>query len=87
MVHKHGLTSPAYFIIGGVPTMESTSHACVFERNLDSMNAKYCLNEQNWFIIQTNTDRDQIDEDIWPRRAALEKKFEDVGPSNMKKEY
>ena len=86
VIQKYGLTSPAYFTIGGVPTMESTSNGCVFERNLDSVNAKYCLNEQDWFIVQTNFDRDQMDPEPWPRRNAIEKKIKDLWYPNMKKE-
>lgn len=58
---------PVYYIISGVKPNEG----CVVERETDSVHAFYELSEDNWFIIQTNYDRDYPDPLHDPRRIPV----------------
>lgn len=45
---------------------------CVIERDTNSINAFYELSESNWFLVQTNYDRDYPDPVHDPRRVPVE---------------
>lgn len=61
---------PVYYVISGVGPNEG----CVVERDTATVHAFYELSEDNWFIIQTNYDRDYPDPLHDPRRIPVEKK-------------
>ena len=48
------------------------NEGCVIERGPNDVHAFYELNNTNWFIVQTNYDRDQPDPVLDPRRTAVE---------------
>ncbi len=58
----------------------------MIERNVDSVHAYYELSVTNWFLIQTNYDRDYPDPLHDPRRVPVEKKMrkEERGNQNFK---
>jgi len=57
--------APIYFIVSGV------GKGIVIERDYKGPHAYYELSEDNWFIVQTNYDRD-APEPIWdPRRIPV----------------
>ena len=51
----------------------------VIEREIDGVHAAYELSEQNWFIVQTNYDRDEKEPVYDPRRIPVENKLEKRG--------
>lgn len=51
----------------------------VIERDTDSIHAFYELSASNWFIVQTNYDRDQPDPMHDPRRVPVEMRLRDRG--------
>ena len=55
----------------------------VIERDTDSVHAYYELSESNWFLVQTNYDRDQPDPVYDPRRIPVEKKMQERGNENF----
>lgn len=55
----------------------------VIERDVDSTHAFYELSEANWFLIQTNYDRDYPDPWNDPRRIPVEKKLRERGNKNF----
>ena len=55
---------PVYFIVAGVNPFEGI----VIEREVNSVHASYELNSTNWFLVQTNYDRNQPDPKIDERR-------------------
>lgn len=66
---------PVYYIISGVDVDEG----CVIERDTDSVHAFYELSETNWFIVQTNYDRDYPDPLHDPRRIPVEHRLRERG--------
>lgn len=48
------VTAPIYYIISGTQPNEGT----VIEKNIEGANAIYDLNATQWFLVQTNYDRD-----------------------------
>lgn len=58
---------PVYYVVSGT----GPNDGCVIERDTDSVNAFYELNQTNWFIIQTNYDRDYPDPLHDPRRIPV----------------
>lgn len=70
---------PVYFVVSGAGANEGM----VIERDTDSVHAYYELSEDNWFIVQTNYDRDQPDPVHDPRRIPVEKKIRERGNSNL----
>jgi len=73
------LMSTAYYTIGG----KSGNEGCVIERSNRLVHGKYCLNSTNWFLVQTNYDRNLPDSPNDFRRVPLEKKMEIVGNNNI----
>ena len=55
----------------------------VIERNTDNTKAYYELSEDQWFLIQTNYDRDEPQPAYDPRRIPTEKKLQQRGNSNF----
>jgi len=55
-----------YYIIAGV------NEGMVIERGTDDVHAYYELDENNWFIVQTNYDRDHPEPIYDPRRVPME---------------
>ena len=51
----------------------------VIERDTNSIHAYYELNETNWFLVQTNSDRDVPDPVIDPRRIPVEDRLRERG--------
>lgn len=51
----------------------------VIERETDSVHAYYELSEENWFLVQTNSDRDVPDPVIDPRRIPVENRLRERG--------
>lgn len=55
----------------------------VIQRDTDGFKAYYELSESNWFLIQTNYDRDEPDPLHDPRRIQVEKRMEERGNKNF----
>ena len=53
----------------------------VIERDTNGTHAFYELSDENWFLVQTNYDRDQPDPVHDPRRIPVEKRIRDLGQS------
>lgn len=70
---------PVYYVVSGVKDNEG----CVIEREPESVHAFYELSETNWFIIQTNYDRDYPDPLHDPRRIPVEKRMHERGNKNF----
>jgi hypothetical protein len=70
---------PVYYVISGVGANEGM----VIERDVDAVHAYYELSETNWFLIQTNYDRDQPDPLHDPRRIPVEKKMAERGNKGL----
>lgn len=66
---------PVYYIVSGINPYEGM----VIERDVDAVHAFYELNETNWFLVQTNYDRDYPDPLHDPRRVPVEKRLRDRG--------
>lgn len=73
---------PVYYVISGVGPNEG----CVVERDTATVHAFYELSEDNWFIIQTNYDRDYPDPLHDPRRIPVEKKMRERGNKDFKEQ-
>ena len=73
------LRSTAYYIIGGV----SGNEGRLVIRNPDSVHAEYALNSTKWFIVQTNSDRDDPNAKMDRRREAAERKLTQRGPDGL----
>lgn len=58
---------PVYYIISGIDADEGA----VIERDTESVHAFYELNDANWFLVQTNYDRDYPDPLHDPRRVPV----------------
>ena len=54
MAKNHKIAGAAYYTIGGLTGYDG----CVYERDPSSLHAEYCLNEDRWFLLTTNNDRD-----------------------------
>ena len=78
------LSSPCYFIMGGV-MKDRTTDGCVIERNFNGLNAKYCLSDSpdQWFLVQTNWDRSIPDPKDDYRRVPMENKISGMGKDAM----
>lgn len=72
-------SGPVYFIISGLGPNEGM----VIERNTDSVHAYYELSDSNWFLVQSNYDRDQPDPLHDPRRIPVEKRMAERGNQNF----
>ena len=55
----------------------------IIERNTDNTKAYYELSEDQWFLIQTNYDRDQPEPIYDQRRIPTEKKLAARGNKNF----
>jgi hypothetical protein len=70
---------PVYFVIAGVSGNEAT----VLERDTNQTHAAYTLSDSNWFLVQTNYDRDQPDPIHDPRRIPVENKLKERGNKGL----
>ncbi len=66
---------PVYFIIAGLSGNEGT----VLERDTNQTHAAYTLTDSNWFLVQTNYDRDEPEPIHDPRRIPVENKLKERG--------
>ncbi len=73
---------PVYFVVSGTKGNEGI----VIERDNDKVHAAYELNDTNWFIVQTNYDRDQPDPKSDQRRIPAENRLKERGNSNFKEQ-
>jgi len=55
----------------------------VVERDCNGVHASYELNDVNWFLVQTNYDRDQPDPVTDPRRVAVEHRLKERGQAGF----
>jgi hypothetical protein len=51
----------------------------VIERETDSVHAYYTLDENTWFLVQTNYDRDHVEPVYDQRRIPMEKRVREHG--------
>lgn len=66
---------PVYYIVSGINPYEGM----VIERDVSAVHAYYELSEENWFIVQSNYDRDYPDPLHDPRRVPVEKRMRERG--------
>ncbi len=66
---------PVYYVVSGT----GPNDGCVIERDVNGINAYYELSDSQWFLIQTNYDRDHPDPLHDPRRITVEKKMRERG--------
>lgn len=66
---------PVYYILAGT----GPNDGVVIERDVNSVHATYSLSETNWFIVQTNYDRDYPDPLHDPRRIPVENRLKNRG--------
>lgn len=55
----------------------------VIERAIDKVHAAYELSDENWFLVQTNYDRDQQEPIYDIRRTPVEHKLKARGNKNF----
>jgi hypothetical protein len=55
------------------------NEGAVIERNPTGYHALYTLNDTNWFLVQTNYDRDEKDPFHDPRRIGVENRLRNYG--------
>jgi len=67
--------APAYYIVSGIKSNEGV----VIERERRTINAYYTLNETNWYLVQTNYDRNVSDPKSDYRRIPAEQKMNAMG--------
>ena len=67
------VSAPIYFIVSGV------GEGVVIEREIEGVHAAYELSEKDWFIVQTNYDRDEKEPVYDPRRIPVENKLKKRG--------
>lgn len=70
---------PVYYIISGTKGYEGA----VIERDPNGVHGFYTLNATNWFLVQTNYDRDQPDPFHDPRRVAVENRLREHGQAGF----
>lgn len=75
MLNQTNLATAIYYAISGV----NNNQAVVIERDPDSVHGFYQINETNWFLVQTNYDRNVPDPIHDPRRIPAEKRLEKIG--------
>ena len=63
--------------------MAGINDGMVIERNTDGVHAFYELDENNWFIVQTNYDRDGVEPIYDQRRVPMEKRVRERGNTNF----
>ena len=67
--------APVYYILAGLQGNEGA----VIEKGYNGSHAYYELSESQWFLVQTNYDRDQPDPVTDPRRIPVEKRLTERG--------
>ena len=79
------LTSAAYYTIGGT----YAKGGCVVERSAEAVHTKTCLGlkSDDWFLVQTNYDRDLPDPADDYRRVPIEQKISQNGKDNFTADY
>jgi len=70
---------PVYYVISGTKGNEGA----VIERDSNGVHGFYTLNDKTWFLVQTNSDRDQPDPVHDPRRIAVENRIREQGQSRF----
>jgi hypothetical protein len=73
---------PVYFVVSGLQGNEGA----VIERDNDKVHALYQLTDSNWFLVQTNYDRDQPDPVHDQRRLPAEARLRQRGNKNFKEQ-
>lgn len=71
---------PVYFVVSGIKGNEGI----IIERDNEKVHAAYELTDENWFLVQTNYDRDQPDPKSDYRRIPAENKLKERGNKNFK---
>jgi hypothetical protein len=79
MIEETPLKSNAFYTIAG----PGKNDGCVVERNEDNVNAKYCLDDKTWFLVQTNYDRSDPDPISDHRRVPAENKFKKLTQAGL----
>ena len=69
------IAAPIYYVISGIEKNEGS----IIERDPAGIHACTNLTKQNWFIIQTNYDRDEPDPVHDPRRIGVENRLRKYG--------
>ena len=69
------ISAPVYYIIAGAQPNEGM----VIERATNGTHAYYELNEERWFLVQTNYDRDQPEPIYDQRRIVMENRVRERG--------
>jgi len=73
---------PVYFVVSGLKGNEGA----IIERDNEKVHALYELTETNWFLVQTNYDRDQPDPIHDQRRLPAETRLKERGNKNFKEQ-
>lgn len=81
MLSREKFASNAYLIVSGIDINEGV----VLTRNKNSLDFSSQVDEKNgdWFVVQTNYDRDIEDPVSDPRRTAAEGRMREIGRENM----
>lgn len=79
------ITSAAYYIIGGT----YSKGGCIIERSADKVHSKTCLGSKHddWFLVQTNYDRDLPDPSDDRRRTPVEQRISQNGQDKFTADY
>ena len=73
---------PVYYIMAGLKNNE----AAVIEKDYNGSHAYYELTDSQWFLVQTNYDREVPDPMHDPRRVPVEKKLTQRGNAHFEVE-
>lgn len=68
-----------YFVVSGTKGNEGA----IIERDSDKVHGFYELSDSNWFLVQTNYDRDQVDPVHDQRRIPAENRLKARGNKNL----
>lgn len=60
MLKTINVSSPIYYVISGVERNEGV----IIERNRNDYRKMYTLSDENWYLLQTNTDKDYTSKDL-----------------------
>lgn len=77
------LTTAAYYTIGGT----YSKGGCIVERSANAVHSKNCLDQDNWFLVITNYDRDVPDPSDDRRRIPTEEKIKSNTQANFTPDY
>ena len=76
------IAGPVYFVVSGIQGNEGI----IIERDSNKVHAAYELSDENWFIVQTNYDRDRPDPSDDQRRIPAENRLKERGNKNFKEQ-